>query len=211
MRCICNVATGRYVAGQNRLMRHPHVRHIDKFCWTNEMPPGSPDHHSVPYAFKAYALAHAAGRGYTTLLWADSSIVPHQSLDGLWERIEREGCWISRNGYRNSEWTAKSAYAELGVTEEENEQIEHVVATTFGVSLAHPVGRRVFDEYFRLAQTKAFCGPWTGGVGVQHRHDQTALSVCAWRAGVELTLPPAWFCYRGGETADTVLIADGAY
>lgn len=175
------------------------------------MPPGSPAHAAKPYAFKAHALAAAAQKGYATLLWADASIVPHQPLAGLWERIERDGYWISRNGWMNAEWTCKEAYADLGVTEDENWQIPHVVATAFGVCLGHPKGERIFEEYLRLAQTRAFIGPWRGGVGIQHRHDQTALSVIAWREGCVLTDPPAWFSYRGGETAETYLIADGAY
>lgn len=205
-----NVATGVYVRGAARF---PALAPGEKFVsWRDILPPHSPAHAAKPYAFKAYALAAAAQKNYTTLLWADASIVPHQPLAGLWERIERDGYWISRNGWQNAEWTCKEAYADLGVTEEENWQIPHVVATAFGISLAHPTGRQIFDEYFRLAaKTRAFIGPWRGGVGVQHRHDQTALSVIAHREGCVLTDPPAWFCYRGGETAETYLVADGAY
>ena len=42
-----------------------------------------------------------------------------------------------------------------------------------------------------------------------HRHDQTALSVIAWRLGVQLTNCPRWFSYAGGETEETCLIAKG--
>ena len=211
-RCIVNVATGpRYANGQERLATNPHVIETPVMLFRDQMPPGSPSHTEVPYAFKPWAMKAAAEVGAEVLLWADASIVPIRSLDPLWEKIEREGAWISRNGYRNSEWTAESAYADLDVTHEENDAIEHVVATTFGLNLNHATGRYIFDEYLRLAQTRAFCGPWRGGIGVQHRHDQTALSVIAWRAGVELTSPPEWFAYRGGEVESTVLVADGAF
>lgn len=110
-----------------------------------------------------------------------------------------------------------------------NRQIPHVVATAFGLNIGHPTGRGIFDEYKRLAlQTDAFKGPWRnaahpdyagqadaivcGPADVRgHRHDQTALSVLAWRYGVQLTDPPAWFAYRGGETSDTILVADGSF
>ena len=113
-RCVVNVATGDYVRGQERLKRSIGGQAI--YCWANVMPPGSPSHREVPYAFKAWALRAAADQSCTSLLWADACILPIASLEPLWEKIEREGCWISRNGYRNSEWTAESAYADLGVT-----------------------------------------------------------------------------------------------
>ena len=117
-----------------------------------------------------------------------------------------------------------------------NRDIPHVVAGSFGISMEHPTGRAIFAEYFRLAsETKAFCGPWInlnhgrdvpprpseptgtreGFCGpndvLGHRHDQTALSVIAWRLGCELTNSPNILSYAGGETADTFIVMDGAY
>jgi hypothetical protein len=216
------------------------------------MPPGSPPHSAVPYAFKAYALKDAERRGFATLLWTDSCIVPGaRPLAELWDKIEREGIWLARNGYRNDEWTADSAYhqlfpgffdnkrtadlaANIELARKVNHGIEHVVATTFGLNLNHPTGRAFLDEYFRLAsETKAFCGPWENAPPLEqrllrtpdtprrshcgpastrgHRHDQTCASVIAWRLGVQITDCPEWFSYRGGERADTCLVADGQY
>lgn len=216
-RCIVSVAAGLNLAGEPyakglaRLIASP-LLYSTLMTWRDALPHGSPSHQDVPYAFKAYALKTAADQGFDTLLWCDACIVPGaRSFNDLWEKIETQGYWFSRNGYWNSEWTAESAYADLGVTHEENAAIPHVVATAFGLSLKHSAGREFLDEYFRLAQTKAFCGPWSGGIGVQHRHDQTAAGVLAWRLKMQLTDPPEWFAYRKGETEKTVLVADGNY
>jgi hypothetical protein len=223
-RCVVNVATDRYVIGQNRLSA---LLTVPLVKWTDSLPPTSPAHNDVPYAFKAWALFEAARMGYSTLLWADACIVP-RDLTPLFERIERDGYWMSRNGWWNAEWTAESAYADLGVTREENARIPHVVATAFGISLRHFKGAAFLAEYLRLAQTNAFRGPWwnsnhpeyrhlshaerCGGSLVRgHRHDQSCASVIAWKLGFELTNPPDIFSYLGGETEKTVLIADGAY
>lgn len=235
-RAIVNVATGRYVLGQRRLfdcgwLDGVGLTNNDEACfenpenhcffWSNKMPPGSPAHQQIPFAFKAWALQAAADAGFTTLLWADSCILPVQPLDSLFEKIERDGYWISANGFSNAEWTVPEAYADLDVTPKENEGIEHVVATTFGLDLTHPIGRRILGGYLRLAQTKAFCGPvrllqgtrsTRGDMQISgHRHDQSALSVLAHRAGCVLTNAPEWFSYRGGEIDSTVLVADGSY
>lgn len=188
-------------------------------AWTDSLPDGSPSHADIPYAFKAFALKDAAECGNPLLLWADASILPVASLGPLFDRIYEQGYWISRNGWMNSEWTADSAYSDLGVSREDNATTQHVVATTFGLNFYHPTGRAILDEYVRLAKTRAFCGPWRncpetpcGSAGVLgHRHDQTALSVIAWRLGLELTEPPNIFAYKGGETQETILLADGNY
>jgi hypothetical protein len=232
---IVNVATGQYQFGQARLLVEARNvwPNVDMYSFNEQTGPGDiskrawPTHQAKPYAFKAYALAEVAGMGYTKLLWCDACIRPGAaSIERIWHHVEQHGVWLSRNGWSNYEWTADSAYPDLfpvvslEVGRILNRKIEHVVATAFALDLDTVNGRAFFDEYYRLAsETTAFCGPWTntdetpcGPADVRgHRHDQTAASVIAWRLGIPLTEPPSMFAYAGGETADTVLIADGAY
>lgn len=239
-RCVVNVAIGgrnqqKYVNGQERL-RNQLAGETLRF-YTNGYPIGSPTHQEIPFAFKAYALKEAAMQ-YTTLLWCDSCIVlGPRPLEELWEKIERNGYWISRNGWTNYEWTADSAYHELfpesvgEAARELNRGISHVIATAFGIDTRRERGQSFLGWYFNLARTKAFCGPISNSnfPGAQysgnpakcspcgppdvrgHRHDQTAASVIAWRLGMKLSDTPEWFAYRGQETEKTCLIADGAY
>ena len=58
-----NVATGHFVIGQNRLAS---LLAVPLVKWTNNIPPTSPAHEDVPYAFKAWAL-YEASKQYTTL------------------------------------------------------------------------------------------------------------------------------------------------
>ena len=255
MRAVVNVATGtRFIRGQQRLTAWLAQHSEDYLHWNDRtgLPAGSPSHQDVPYAFKAYALKCAVEKGATTLLWCDASIIPIRPVGELWTRIERDGYWIGNNGFSNYEWTADLSYVDLFASmflwEESNalecaravnRHIPHVVATSFGLSLKHPIGQQIFDEYYRLAsETEAFCGPWFNELQIRHamphseliewiksgkcapcgppdvrghRHDQTALSVIAWRLGCQLTNSPEVFSYRGGENEKTILVADGAY
>jgi hypothetical protein len=206
-RTCVGVATGNYIRGQARLAAELQRIGVNFVSW-DQMPEGCPEHSDVPYAFKAYALKEVVeSRKFDTILWLDASIALGPApLQKLWDRIEEKGYWISRNGFRNSEWTANSALQYLGVTREENEDIEHIVAGAMGFSLRHQIALDFISEYYRLATNGSFRGPWRGGKGVQHRHDQTAASVIAWRLKMELTNPPEWLAYRGRETADTVLV-----
>jgi hypothetical protein len=139
--------------------------------------PTWPTHAEKPYAFKAYALDLAADAGYDTIVWADACMYPVQSMEPLFQRIERDGYWFSRNGWNNYEWTADSAYPDLfpelfegkyprypgsalDTARAWNRDIPHVVATCFGLNMRHKLGHKFLREYLRLANTSAFCGPW---------------------------------------------------
>jgi len=234
--CVVNVATGSYLKGQKRLAAVCEAQGVQGSYWRDMVPSGAPSHTDVPYAFKAYALHDVeVTRGCDVLLWCDASILPIAPLQPLFAKIEREGVWLARNGWTNYQWTANEAYGillpeySLNDARAVNGGIQHVVATAFGVDVRHPVGRAIFDDYFRFAsETRAFCGPWINTAGntpdkpprygncgpedvLGHRHDQTALSVLAWRYGVKLTEPPEIFAYKGGETDATILVADGGY
>jgi hypothetical protein len=195
-----------------------------------------PTHQQIPYAFKACALKEAVSAGADLLLWCDASILPIRSLEPLWERIERDGYWFSKNGWNNREWCADSAYPDLfpdtpiSVARQINERIPHVVATAFGLNMKADNGREFLDEYYRLAsETRAFCGPWIntahpsatpmrqerwrygacGPADVRgHRHDQTAASVIAWRLGMQLTDPPGIFAYSKRRPDGTLHLED---
>jgi hypothetical protein len=168
-RIIVNVATGHYAVGQKRLMMQL-SGDIHAKTWP-AIPGVCPSHEQKPYAFKAYAMREASEH-YDTLLWCDACIVlGARPLTELFELIEDQGYWFASNGFSNYEWTADSAYPDLfpGIELENardvNKTIPHVVATAFGLSMKHPLGRVFLAEYFRLAsKTHAFCGPWINAV-----------------------------------------------
>ncbi len=250
---VCVATTPHYQKGLRRLLHHASLQRQSVAFWNSQ---GEwPKHQDRPYAFKAYALKVMQAQYADLLLWCDASILPIRSLEPLWERIEREGYWIARNGWNNYQWTADSAYLDLfeheivsgqvspGNTlrklQNVNRIIPHVVATSFGLNVKHPIGKAFLDEYYRLAsETKAFCGPWTNaysGLGTSwdgvrvapcgpadvlgHRHDQTAASVIAWRLGMKLTDCPEVFAYSKrrpdgtlhleDQDERTILLADG--
>jgi|SRR5580693_2651545 hypothetical protein len=233
-RTVVNVATGpHYIKGQERLTEALAALGEDYHVWRDVLPPDSPAHEKIPYAFKAYALEAARRCGQTLLLWADASIVPIAKLDPIFEYAEAHGVWLADNGWKNSQWTCDAAYGDLFDVDRENfrelnRKIKHVVATAFALDLSHPKGAQFFMEYLRLAKTNAFKGPWWNSNGERpdyakhagaepcgppeclgHRHDQTAASVIAWRFGIPLTTCPKFFAYDGRESDETILVAKG--
>ena len=225
MRALVNVATGgRYLAMQDRLQKAARELGEKRIShWRGSLPPGSPSHKDVPYAFKAHALRHALLIGFDTLLWVDSSILPVRSLVPLWERIESHGYWFSENlpfGRQDlpcwtcGPWTCDSALAPLKIDRETAFKIPQVIGTAFGLNLKDLRARALLNEFLLLAEEKtAFQGPWTNEAHqasqdprvLGHRHDQTVLSVLAWRLGMKLTRPPAWIVDGIPKTEETIL------
>lgn len=108
---VCVATTPHYQRGMARLVHVAGEMGHSVMTWSKE-PADGPKHADVPYAFKAYALQHAAEHA-DILLWADACILPIRSMEPLWRRIETDGFWFCNNGYSNYEWTADSAYPDL--------------------------------------------------------------------------------------------------
>jgi hypothetical protein len=249
MRAIVSVATGPFVRGLDRLTEWCAAHDTEYVTWRGRLPNGAPSHADVPYAFKPFAM-NAAAVEATTLLWCDSCMIPIKPLDPVWEQIERDGYLVFNNGYSNYEWTADSAYPDLfadvyrdlpahfdklDATRNMNRNIKHVVGGLIGLDLTQQIGKDFLAEWYRLAKTRAFCGPWInsnyphtvsprprsgwapcGPPDVRgHRHDQSALSVIAWRLGCKLTEAPNLFSYAQLNVLPpdprTVILADGGY
>lgn len=223
VRRIVNVATDSWSEGQRRLIGRAKEYGENVRYWANQFPPGCPPHRQhgslaapladcVPYAFKAYALKHAADAGDDLLLWCDACINPIRPLDSLWEKIERDGYFVCDNGWTNYQWTADSAYPDLfpesfihgkdhGFEEarETNKKISHVVATCFGLNVRHPLGALFLGEYYRLASgTRAFCGPWQNELApsVAGRNTDRVAGTCG---------PPDVLGHRHDQTAASVI------
>jgi hypothetical protein len=247
-RAVVSVSTTPYFArGQQRLQAGLDQFGACEFLYLTKLPADSPTHEAVPFGFKYHALYPWRDK-FDALIWADCSILPVRSFEPLWQHIEQYGAAIVNGGWSNYEWTADSAYKDLFAAERDagawdrrmesdeycmrslNREIKHVVGGFFGLSMKHPVGRAILEEMYRLAQTRAFCGPIAnlnhkdcptshatvcGPPDVRgHRHDQTALSVVAWRHGVQLVDPPTFLVYGKPEMATderTVVVADGSY
>ncbi len=185
--------------------------HVEAFT---ELPPGSPEHADVPYAFKAYAIQAMLRQGFTSILWADSSTIAVRSLSPLWEQVESQGYWMADNWWFNcGEWTCDAALPLLGITREEAFSIPQLAASAFALDFRNSLVVAFFSGYMRLARNGAFQGPWTNEQlqaspdfrVLGHRHDQTAMSVMAWRLGMQLTPQPHVFSDNHGDSPTTIL------
>lgn len=182
-------------------------------------PPHSPSHQDNPYAFKVYAIEEAMQRGYSTILWCDSSILPvdrpGNSLGPIWEHIEKHGWWLPQNYDMNvGDFCCDSAVEIMGISREVLRTIPIIIATAFGLDMRQRICQDFLAEWKRWALAGAFRGPWGNGYGEAssdpqvkgHRHDQTMASVVANYLGMGLTMPPKFIAEQGFPISDETIL-----
>ncbi len=185
---------GWYLQGVDRL-----AQSLKKTGWTGDtiirkvVPKGCPSPAAVRCAFKYYLMAEMAQKGYTQILWMDSSMWAVRSIEPIFERIATDGYYVIVQGWNTGQWCADSALAPLGITREESFKIPQLVGGIIGVNLEHETGKRFYEEMWRLArEQKAFRGPRFKKDGfcskdprvLGHRSDQTCASVVAHKLGM---------------------------
>jgi len=173
------------------------------------LPPCSPAHLDVPFAFKPYCLDAARADGAERVLWLDSSCVAVRPLDRLFSKIARDGYLLFRNWrFIAGEWAGDAALERFAVTRDEAMGIPEVNACALGVDFRHPTGVAFFERWLDEARrATAFRGtdepiadeddyeaikfnrrqrvsadPQVRG----HRHDQTVAGLVAYRLGMRL-------------------------
>lgn len=198
IRAIVNVATGHYVAGQDRLVNSafPEV----SITWTDGWPRNSPQHHEAPYAFKPMAVKEVRD-GHSNLninqvLWMDASCVVNKPLDPIWAYIEEHGILMFEDGWTIGQWCKDAALEPLGFkSRDEALAVPLIYACVMGFDFRKTVANEFLDRWVTYAlDGVTFPGSWTNANGeassdprcLGHRHDQTVASALAWQMGVPL-------------------------
>lgn len=183
--------------------------------WSEPLPKHWTPHTEVPYRFKMHALTSVDGDLVLWLdssilplrslepVWREIEergyFLP--ANPGMWNYE-----WTAESAY-----CGLFPYTPIHEAMAQNKKIPHCSSAAFGFNLAHPMGGAAYKKFCDLARTRVFCGPWANSNGPDrdryeaeylkalyttapcgppdvrgHRHDQTALSVIAYRVGMVL-------------------------
>lgn len=237
-RAIVNVAMGeRYVPMAGRLAQSLRgAGDTSKLMqWVNAFPAGAPTSHPLPYAAycaKPFAMREAQAAGHDLVLWVDSACYAIKPLDDLWKHIDEHGYYVQDNGWNVGQWCADHALPALMLSREEAMLIPEISTMVVGLDLRRQECQKFLALWTYLAgDGRTFIGEHandhgqaiTTGVPTRtvghvsddprvlgHRHDQTAASVLAYRAGWSRT-PRGQFVDYFAEHQDerTVLVNRG--
>ncbi len=165
-RAILNVATGRYVALQDRLVKSLRAAGWTGgvLTWTDELPPGSPSHEEAPYGFKLYAIAEALKKGYLSVLWLDAPCVAAKPLGPVFETIERDGHVFVSGDERLGNWASDDCLAAFGIPRDAAMSMPLLNGAFIGLDLEHARTR----EWYRRITQQCGNGLFKGAALTEH-------------------------------------------
>lgn len=140
-------------------------------------------HARAPYSFKPRALIDAnRDADADSLLWLDASCVPTRWVVGaLRWAVMLSPVVAMHTGFSVGQWCNDAALEVFGLSREEARSIPLVAGGVVAFNMRRG-GGDALEEWRRFAEeTTVFQGRWE-----DHRHDQTALSVILWRAGIPI-------------------------
>ncbi|NGX52597.1 MAG: hypothetical protein KR126chlam5_00900 [Candidatus Anoxychlamydiales bacterium] len=126
----------------------------------------------VLFAFKPFFFREVKNMGYENVLWVDSAVLPLQSLDTIFEKIEKNGYFGYKANFILSEYTNEFVLNLFDVTPKLANFIETKEAGILGLNLDSYIGNTILDRWQKAAENGGFYSA---------RHDQNALSLIAYK------------------------------
>lgn len=204
MKAIVNVGSNSYNKGQSRLRESLQGKtDADFFGFTSEEEVGSPKHHDNPYAFKIYAIESALNKGYTQILWLDSSVYALAPVQPIFNLIKLHGHFMEEAGHPASSWTNDRTLDYFGITRDESEKIPLYSAGFTGLNFNNDISITFFEMWKRAMLDGMFRGEWHNRNKTEsqdprcegHRHDMSCASIIAHKLGMKYQPCGKYFQY----------------
>ncbi len=170
--------------------------------------------HRWTYDQKLDAIEQAYQAGARYVLWMDVSFEPVAPLDPIWEIVERNGWFVSKQGESTlGTWTSDDALFHFGINRDQAMEIPLCLSGLVGLDLGAHTGQEILRRWKLLAHTfpgnyynvpgevqKPLGAKTTGHASFDprcegHRHDESALSFVLWDMGLRITTSPLMSVY----------------
>lgn len=195
-RCIVNVATGDFYCKQQKRLRaslknidavyyngscnsfsNSCEQGIDLMLWTDQLPPGSKPHSESPYGFKVHAIKYAYERGYTSILWLDSSAhAVKEDVSPIFEKIEKEGYYVMSHIDPLENWVGNVALKYYNI--DRSLLLGHNLpsGSCYGFDLTKDIIKVLFSEFEHAEERGLFKSEILSETSC-HRHDEAILAL----------------------------------
>lgn len=191
MNVVINSAFGSwYPKGQKRLVESLRATGYegDILTWTNEVINA---HHKKehPYTMKAAAFVEAIKKGYTHILWLDSSVYAIKNVSVMFYLIEQKGMYFWKSGWNLAQTAADSDLSWAGIHRDEAELMHECASGIVGINTNISKARYLLDV-FMDANKAGVCN--TSRLHANQstdprfkfaRQDQTAFTIAFHKAG----------------------------
>ena len=166
------------------------------------------------YNCKAAALQQAMNAGYTTLIWADSSITARKDVAPFLAHIREHGYWIGQSGHNAAQTASDAQLQYFGVSRDWAANVHECATGLFGFDVSRPEYRKVVEEWIQAARDGAFkgsrhhAGQSSDPRFLFARQDQSAMSLILGKHGIPLK-PFLNFARFAWDSQDTVFHCQG--
>lgn len=184
--------SGWYGLGSKRLLKSLNFVGWsgDTLIYADEYPPNSHNHNDVPYYMKIAALEEAISKGYTYLLWVDSSFWAVNNPMKMFDIINEQGYWFFSTGYNLAQSVNDYSLQFVGKTRDEAEQHNEWASGCVGFNLSNPDGKALYErwKYYMDAGlskgSRLHDNQSADKRFLFHRNDQSCLNLAAWELGL---------------------------
>lgn len=213
---IINVSLNKpYTDYQNRLRSYCSIMcpYADLIFWTNELPGGSKPHSESLYGFKVHAFNHAFEQGYDVVLWLDSPTVILKDIKFIFDMINVDGHFVTMSNTTNLyQYCNDSTLKHFNVTR------QFVKDSKWVLNYGYVFGFKKDSKYFLKFKECEEIGLFTSAEQdyedhmnnsgkafnreyVEHRHEESIISMILQSEGVQLTpYPLVGNCFEFAKT-----------
>jgi hypothetical protein len=164
-----------------------------------------PGHVQTPYGFKPWLVAEALNRGYSRVLWVDSTIVFTASTDRLFGLMDEVPVLLFDNpGCPIPHWTNDATMEAFG-WDPKDLRFE-VMACVLGFNFENEQAMVLFRQW-NMAAINGLYSPGKGSTRPDyrdHRHDQSVISILGHQMGFPF-IPYGTLTYWNDRNANTLI------
>ena len=192
--------------------------------WLNVLPPDTPQavkdgYDYTGYAAKPFAMKYAMDCGADVALLIDASVYPIRHIQPLVDFIWDHGYYLAPAGFSVGEWTSDEMLRYAHMDRDAALKIPDVASGIVGLRFAGRSNQKTaVSGWCQSTLTAGFGAPHSNSMAADkrhhyrnvgfvsndprcsgHRHDQSALSIIAYRLGMtDLTPWPRFAAYQAG-------------
>lgn len=168
----------------------------DFIGWKDMNPPGCQYAHSdFPYYFKIAAFEWALYRGYTHVLWLDSSFWAIKNPMPLFDFIDVNGFYMFRSGYSMAQTINDKALEYMEYSRDQLVEAPEYASGCVGFNFSNPDARRLYSYWKYLMDAGLSRGSRLHDNQSQdsrflfHRQDQSCLSMAMYKLKLSIDEP----------------------
>jgi len=161
MTSICITSCGvraRYLSYLDRLetsLQH-YAPNVTRLLFRDVYPPGSPDHQTNHYYFKAFAMKAVYMAGFDIGIWLDAACEVLGDLTPIIGEVIERGIYVAADDQPLGEWISDQALERFSVTRDEAMQIRLCGGCIVGLDMRNGGGWQFIREWMDLGAAGLF-------------------------------------------------------